>query len=288
MANSARHVSPCPTEGKAFQSLPKPTSKENSECVPLDFSVTELPTTVQNERKGAWYDFEDDLLRQQLGSFSASDVLPSYCDENLSPSSSSLSPSSKFDSMMHHPNKDFSLKEYESNSIDHAYQKTSPRNDHGFSRYDQRFCSGENPAFALNDNSNNERRVVQTPYGLAVLMSEKQNQRSSYFRQYPTKSKYSSSQFWNPSIEIAKNERWSAKEDAVLQYAIKREGDQAPFNWKKIATNYFSNKRSGLQCKNRWLTVSFGENEDFLAKRLSPPPSHISSHRFVVFQIHRV
>jgi hypothetical protein len=48
-----------------------------------------------------------------------------------------------------------------------------------------------------------------------------------------------------------KFQRWSEDEDSILKHAIAVEG-KAPYNWKRIAKNNFSNTRSGLQCKSRW------------------------------------
>lgn len=48
-----------------------------------------------------------------------------------------------------------------------------------------------------------------------------------------------------------KFQRWSEEEDETLKKAIQIEGPP-PHNWKRIAKKYFSNVRTGLQCKSRW------------------------------------
>lgn len=86
--------------------------------------------------------------------------------------------------------------------------------------------------------------VVQTPHGPALLLSSAQE---------PTHNGGSENEFHAslPQPIKRKFQRWSDEEDNILRYAIESEGS-APYNWKKIATNYFGNSRSGLQCKSRW------------------------------------
>jgi hypothetical protein len=81
-------------------------------------------------------------------------------------------------------------------------------------------------------------RIVQTPDGLAVLLSSLQTSvhpvaRSSAPRQF---------------------QHWTDEEDALLKNAAAIEGGP-PLNWKKISRKYFLGSRTDTQCKGRWKKV---------------------------------
>ena len=51
-----------------------------------------------------------------------------------------------------------------------------------------------------------------------------------------------------------KFQRWSHEEDHLLIMAVQENG-HPPINWKRIASKYFANARTGTQCKSRYAKV---------------------------------
>lgn len=90
------------------------------------------------------------------------------------------------------------------------------------------------------------RVVIQTPHGPALLLSSQTFSRLSS----PAVASSATPKTATPSSN-RKFQHWSEEEDNMLKDAIAVEG-KAPYNWKRIAKNNFSNTRSGLQCKSRW------------------------------------
>jgi hypothetical protein len=127
---------------------------------------------------------------------------------------------------------------------------------HSSLKHHRRQTSGmsqEEPSFEMQEDTfslagaADERYVVQTVHGPALLLTGKS--------------------FCSPSSSISQNaqsepstpnnrkfQRWSEEEDETLLYAISAEGKNT-HNWKRIAKKYFSNSRTGLQCKSRWTKV---------------------------------
>ena len=93
------------------------------------------------------------------------------------------------------------------------------------------------------------RKLVSTPRGPAILLSCIDSPQLKMMMQ-PTMMPQDKT-----SNQNRKFKRWSDEEDEMLRYAMSMEGPP-PYNWKKIASRYFSNSRSSLQCKSRWTKVS--------------------------------
>ncbi|CAJ1960093.1 unnamed protein product [Cylindrotheca closterium] len=83
--------------------------------------------------------------------------------------------------------------------------------------------------------------IVKTPLGLAVLLNCEDDPNRANAQQ--------------PSSNVLgrrrKFQRWLEEEDEILKQAIEAEGSPK-VNWKRIASKYFSNQRTALQCKSRW------------------------------------
>ncbi|CAJ1949546.1 unnamed protein product [Cylindrotheca closterium] len=100
--------------------------------------------------------------------------------------------------------------------------------------------------------------VIKTQMGLAVLLNSKDpnsatisSLQQSVVVQQPGSNVlgvYHSNADNNSSRKF---QRWSPEEDDILKTAVETEGGP-PINWKRIASKYFSNVRSALQCKSRW------------------------------------
>ena len=61
-----------------------------------------------------------------------------------------------------------------------------------------------------------------------------------------------------------KFQRWSHEEDHLLKMAVLEHG-HPPINWKRIASKYFANARTGTQCKSRYAKVrNLSERNKFL------------------------
>ena len=53
-----------------------------------------------------------------------------------------------------------------------------------------------------------------------------------------------------------RHKHWSNEEDKTLKLAVKKEQNDHKMDWRIISEKYFGNKRSAIQCKNRWKNVS--------------------------------
>jgi hypothetical protein len=92
--------------------------------------------------------------------------------------------------------------------------------------------------------------VVQTVHGPALLLSSNPN----YPIDVQTPAEVLNEMTPRTTFTIPsalKFQRWSDEEDETLRDAVQAQG-QPPYNWKRISSKYFSNKRSGTQCKSRW------------------------------------
>ena len=94
--------------------------------------------------------------------------------------------------------------------------------------------------------------MVQTPHGPALLFSAVSKYNFETARDI-VKSAARESQ---PPSCYRKFQRWSDEEDEILQEAVEAAGNP-PYNWKRIASKHFANRRSPLQCKTRWTKVCF-------------------------------
>ena len=103
---------------------------------------------------------------------------------------------------------------------------------------------------AFDQRSTGERMLVQTIHGPALLLTEQ-----SFYAPVSTLNMATASPKSPPVSRRRKFQRWSYEEDDLLKQAVEIEG-QPPYNWIKIAKKYFSNSRTGVQCKSRWTKVS--------------------------------
>jgi len=96
------------------------------------------------------------------------------------------------------------------------------------------------------------RVVVQTPHGLALLLSPQSSPvavlRKATSNKHPVLSV-------STTPQRKKFQRWSHCEDNMLRRAVAAEGDGTSIEWKRISQLYFQNSRSPLQCKCRWTKV---------------------------------
>ncbi|KAL3944522.1 MAG: hypothetical protein SGBAC_001390 [Bacillariaceae sp.] len=101
-------------------------------------------------------------------------------------------------------------------------------------------------------------RIIKTQFGPAVLLDPKDpNNANITSLQHATIAQPPSFNVLGARHSNADNssnrkfQRWSPEEDDVLKNAVETEGGP-PINWKRIASKYFSNVRTALQCKSRW------------------------------------
>eukprot|EP00980_Cylindrotheca_fusiformis_P010210 scaffold2271_cov130-Cylindrotheca_fusiformis.AAC.5 len=94
--------------------------------------------------------------------------------------------------------------------------------------------------------------VVRTSRGLALLLNNNGSNTVSFPRPHQEPDLRTLKKPLNvPSNTDRKFQRWSEEEDEILKQAVQIEKGP-PINWKRIAQKYFSNVRTGLQCKSRW------------------------------------
>lgn len=98
--------------------------------------------------------------------------------------------------------------------------------------------------------------IVQTTHGPALLL-ESQNLGHLKIKTSGSAASQANRKF----------KRWSDEEDEMLIEAIHFEGTP-PYNWKRIARRYFSNTRTGQQCKSRWTKVRFNQSIKDMPKYL--------------------
>lgn len=119
--------------------------------------------------------------------------------------------------------------------------------------------SGDLPSVMKSIERTNHPMVVKTSHGLALLLNDDGSNPVTVPRQLRQPQLYgmsiaSTSQLSIPPNTDRKFQRWSQDEDDILKQAVRIEGGP-PINWKRIAQKYFSNARTGLQCKSRWTKV---------------------------------
>ena len=225
----SRWVSPTPRSEREDLESATPsmvTASHENTSVGFDFTDFPAPTPKAAKKGGSvWYDMTElpaDLLLQRVESFSASEVYPKL------------------------------IVEFTGRPNDRAQVLSQPKVNR-----DNESIASQTRNHKFQGDKNEHHRLVRTPYGMAVLMSPQQPERKRSGLLTASSSEESESA-WNKPSESSniQDHSWSKKDNFILQYAVGQEG-QSPHSWQKIAKNYFSDSRSALECKNRWMKVSF-------------------------------